>query len=100
MEVSGGSSDYSRETTFSQSSQDQNSDISEVSMNGKRDRSQYYDNYLWFGPKGSDGRHPQFCTEFILSHLCLEYFVPTNVLGMKYFGLVPLFLLHLYLLLF
>ncbi|KAG5029665.1 hypothetical protein JHK87_013179 [Glycine soja] len=49
-----GSSKYSRHKVLSQTSQGQNSEPSETQNNGKRELS-YYDNYLWFGPKGNSG---------------------------------------------
>lgn len=61
MENSGGSSDYSRYAVHCQSNLEQNSDTSEILSNGKRDLSRYYNNYLWFGPKGNGGRYLQIC---------------------------------------
>ncbi|KAH1237041.1 Protein SCAI [Glycine soja] len=54
VENSGGSSKYSRHKVLSQTSLGQNSGPSETQSNGKRELS-YYDNYLWFGPKGNSG---------------------------------------------
>ena len=64
MENSGGSSKYSRYKVPSQDSQEQNSGTSESQNNGKRELS-CYDNYLWFGPKGSGGRY-LFSIKFLL----------------------------------
>ncbi|XP_022639423.1 protein SCAI isoform X2 [Vigna radiata var. radiata] len=54
VENSGGSSKSSRHRVPSQTSHGQNSGLSETQNNGKRERG-YYDNYLWFGPKGNSG---------------------------------------------
>ncbi|ESW31706.1 hypothetical protein PHAVU_002G261000 [Phaseolus vulgaris] len=54
VENSGGSSKSSRHKVPSQTSHGQNSGLSETQNNGKRERG-YYDNYLWFGPKGNSG---------------------------------------------
>ncbi|KAG5015589.1 hypothetical protein JHK85_021725 [Glycine max] len=56
VENSGGSSKYSRHKVLSQTSLGQNSGPSETQSNGKRELS-YYDNYLWFGPKGNSGEY-------------------------------------------
>ncbi|CAJ1938157.1 unnamed protein product [Sphenostylis stenocarpa] len=54
LENSGGSSKYSRHKVPSQTSHGHNSGPSETQNNGKREMS-YYDNCLWFGPKGNSG---------------------------------------------
>ncbi|KAK7399582.1 hypothetical protein VNO78_10767 [Psophocarpus tetragonolobus] len=54
VENSGGSSKHSGHKVLSQTSQGQNCGPSEIQNNGKREPS-YYDNYLWFGPKGNSG---------------------------------------------
>ncbi|XP_027365535.1 protein SCAI isoform X1 [Abrus precatorius] len=54
VENSGGSSKYLRHKVLSQTSQGQNSGPAESQNNGKRELN-YYDNYLWFGPKGGGG---------------------------------------------
>ncbi|XP_061344538.1 uncharacterized protein LOC133290465 isoform X2 [Gastrolobium bilobum] len=73
MENSGGSSKFSRHKVLSQTSQEQNSGISESQNNGKRELS-CYDNYLWFGPKGNGGSnnlYPGDLIPFTRKHLFL-----------------------------
>ncbi|XP_028752342.1 protein SCAI isoform X2 [Neltuma alba] len=55
LENSGGSSKHSRHKVLSQTSQEQSSGPSDSQINGKRESNSYYENYLWFGPKGIDG---------------------------------------------
>ncbi|XP_054807751.1 uncharacterized protein LOC129309974 isoform X2 [Prosopis cineraria] len=52
LENSGGSLKHSRHKVLSQTSQELSSDSQ---INGKRESNSYYDNHLWFGPKGSEG---------------------------------------------
>ncbi|KAI4345273.1 hypothetical protein L6164_012410 [Bauhinia variegata] len=65
MENSGGSSKYSRHTVLSQTCQEQSIGITESQINGKRELSCYYDNYLWFGPKGNGGSNSLFPGDLI-----------------------------------
>ncbi|KAJ7956782.1 protein SCAI [Quillaja saponaria] len=54
-EHSGGSLKSSKFKVLSQTSKEHNSSSPESQINGKRESGCYYDNCLWFGPKGNGG---------------------------------------------
>lgn len=55
VEHSGGSRKSSSNKIVSQISQQQNSSAPEYHVNGKKESSDYYENYLWLGPRGNGG---------------------------------------------
>lgn len=67
LENSGGSSKHSRNKGHSQTSQEYSSGSSDSQFNGKRESNSYYDNYLWFGPKGIDGVYLQWVSSSYIS---------------------------------
>lgn len=69
-EHSGGSRKSSSSKIVSRISQKQNSSIPEYHVNGKKESSDCYENYLWLGPRGNGGRHLQLV--YVISSLCCE----------------------------
>lgn len=57
VENSGGSRRSSNSKIISRISHKQNSSTPEFHVNGKKESSDYYENYLWLGPRGHSGRH-------------------------------------------
>ncbi|KAH7566872.1 hypothetical protein JRO89_XS08G0247200 [Xanthoceras sorbifolium] len=55
LENSGGSRKSSNNKVVSRISHKQNSSTPEYHINGKKESSDYYENYLWFGPRGNGG---------------------------------------------
>ncbi|KAF2283938.1 hypothetical protein GH714_017394 [Hevea brasiliensis] len=65
VESSGGSWKSSKNKVVSGTSSEQNSYASESHTNGKRDSSDYHDNYLWLGPRGTAGSNTLYPGDII-----------------------------------
>lgn len=76
LENSGGSLKHSRPKVLVHGSHEQSSGTSYSQINGKREVSCYYDNYLWFGPKGIDGEYLQ---SLLVAIFLSRAFFPTHV---------------------
>lgn len=60
----------SKNKVASGTSSGQNSSVPESHVNGERESNDYYDNYLWLGPRGNGGTWPAssvFCLVIIAS---------------------------------
>lgn len=56
LENSGGSRKSSNNKVVSRMSHRQNSSTPDYHINGKKESNDYYENYLWFGPRGNGGK--------------------------------------------
>ncbi|KAF2292973.1 hypothetical protein GH714_034439 [Hevea brasiliensis] len=65
MESSGGSGKSSKNKVVSGRFSEQNSSASESHSNGKRESSDYYDNCLWLGPRGTAGSNALYPGDII-----------------------------------
>ncbi|OAY33441.1 hypothetical protein MANES_13G096500v8 [Manihot esculenta] len=65
MENSGGSRKSSKNKVVSGRISEQNSSVSESHSNGKRESSDYHDNYLWLGPRGTAGSNALYPGDII-----------------------------------
>ncbi|KAJ9170396.1 hypothetical protein P3X46_018506 [Hevea brasiliensis] len=65
MESSGGSRKSSKNKVVSGRFSEQNSSASESHSNGKRESSDYYDNCLWLGPRGTAGSNALYPGDII-----------------------------------
>ncbi|GAV81459.1 DUF3550 domain-containing protein [Cephalotus follicularis] len=65
MESFGGSKKSSKNDVVSRMSYKKTSSIPECLINGKRESNDYYDDYLWFGPRGNGGSNTLYPGDII-----------------------------------
>ncbi|KAJ0096500.1 hypothetical protein Patl1_28249 [Pistacia atlantica] len=85
MESSEGSGKSSNNKVVSRVSQKQNNSMPEYHINGKKESSDLYENYLWLGPRGNGGMHlylPYAVFSLSSKILCMDellFICPSNL---------------------